>query len=164
MGAQHQGVSHACPPSWLAPPCCRAHGARTAPSPSACGPLASKARHFLLGIHPFLASFLPADGTALLQIFPVAKRLADCVVPAEYGIAPDYKLRIGKKIASELIGKLLADLENSSRDCDVPAHEVAGIQHPAAPSESSGVHGSGDEVLSSQVRPARLLTCPTPTC
>lgn len=86
-----------------------------------------------------------------MKVFPVAKRLADCVVPAEYGIAPDYKLRIGKKIASELIGKLLADLENSSRDCDAAAHEAAGRLHPLAPSESSAVHGSGDEVLSSQV-------------
>jgi len=59
-----------------------------------------------------------------MQVFPVAKRLADCVVPAEYGIVPDYKLRIGKKIASELIGKLLADLQNSCDDCDAAATEV----------------------------------------
>lgn len=101
-----------------------------------------------------------------MQVFPVAKRLADCVVPAEYGIVPDYKLRIGKKIASELIGKLLADLQNSCDDCDAAATEVAGMLHPAAPSEGSGVHGSGDEVLSSQVWQAPRTQTPAqvPSC
>lgn len=81
-----------------------------------------------------------------VQIFPVAKRLADCVVPAEYGISPDYKLRIGKKIASELIGKLLADLDNSRRDCDAESQEATVLQQPITPSESSIVHASGDEI------------------
>jgi hypothetical protein len=47
-----------------------------------------------------------------MQVFPLAKKLADCVIPAEYGISPDFKLRIGHKIAKELIGKLLLDLDN----------------------------------------------------
>ena len=52
------------------------------------------------------------QGCICAQVFPLAKKLADCVIPAEYGISPDFKLRIGHKIAKELIGKLLLDLDN----------------------------------------------------
>ena len=47
-----------------------------------------------------------------MQVYPLAKQLADCVIPAEYGITPEFKLRIGHKIAKELIGKLMLDLDN----------------------------------------------------
>lgn len=47
-----------------------------------------------------------------MQVMPLARTLADCVIPAEYGISPQYKLRIGSKIAKELVDKLLLDLEN----------------------------------------------------
>lgn len=42
----------------------------------------------------------------------VAKQLADCVIPNEYGIDPPGKMRIGSKICCALLGKLLADLAN----------------------------------------------------
>ncbi len=42
----------------------------------------------------------------------VAKQLADCVIPNEYGIDPAGKMRIGSKICCALLGKLLADLAN----------------------------------------------------
>lgn len=61
-----------------------------------------------------------------LQVFPIAKELADCVIPAEYGISADHKLRIGKKIAAELIGKLLCDIENSKKDCQAAAYAATG--------------------------------------
>ena len=41
-----------------------------------------------------------------------AKVLAEAVIPNEYGIDPAQKLRIGSKICSALLGKLLADLAN----------------------------------------------------
>lgn len=41
-----------------------------------------------------------------------AKVLADAVIPNEYGIDDQQKLRIGSKICSALMGKLLADLAN----------------------------------------------------
>lgn len=41
-----------------------------------------------------------------------AKQLAEAVIPNEYGIDPPQKLRIGSKICSALLGKLLADLAN----------------------------------------------------
>lgn len=42
----------------------------------------------------------------------MAKQLADCVIPNEYGIDPAGKMRIGSKICCALLGKLLADLAN----------------------------------------------------
>ena len=41
-----------------------------------------------------------------------AKELANAVIPNEYGIDPSGKLRIGSKICSSLLGKILADLAN----------------------------------------------------
>lgn len=41
-----------------------------------------------------------------------AKVLAEAVIPNEYGINPEQKLRIGSKICNALLGKLLADLGN----------------------------------------------------
>ena len=67
-----------------------------------------------------------------LQVFPIAKELADCVIPAEYGISAAHKLRIGKKIAAELIGKLLCDLENSRADCEAAALDASGGEPASA--------------------------------
>jgi hypothetical protein len=67
-------------------------------------------------------------------VFPIAKQLADCVIPAEYGITPAHKLRIAKKVASELIGKLLVDLENSRKDCEASAYDATGEQVTATTS------------------------------
>ena len=41
-----------------------------------------------------------------------AKQLADAVIPNEYGIDPCSKLRIGSKICTNLLGKVMADLGN----------------------------------------------------
>lgn len=41
-----------------------------------------------------------------------AKVLAEAVIPNEYGINPEQKLRIGSKICNALLGKLLADMGN----------------------------------------------------
>ena len=46
----------------------------------------------------------------------VAKQLADCVIPNEYGIDPGSKIRIGSKICCALLGKLLADLSNMQEE------------------------------------------------
>ena len=46
------------------------------------------------------------------QCLQTAKVLADAVIPNEYGIDDQQKLRIGSKICSALMGKLLADLAN----------------------------------------------------
>jgi hypothetical protein len=62
---------------------------------------------FLFATH--VLNILTDCGT---QVLPLVKKLADCVIPAEYGITPQYKLQIGQKIAKELVSKLLLDLEN----------------------------------------------------
>ena len=53
-----------------------------------------------------------------LRIGPVqiAKQLADCVIPNEYGIDAGSKMRIGSKICCALLGKLLADLSNMQEE------------------------------------------------
>ena len=47
-----------------------------------------------------------------MRCVQTAKQLAEAVIPNEYGIDPAQKLRIGSKICSALLGKLLADLAN----------------------------------------------------
>jgi inositol hexakisphosphate/diphosphoinositol-pentakisphosphate kinase len=42
----------------------------------------------------------------------VAKILADSVIPNEYGIDDEGKLKIGSKICTVLLGKVLSDLNN----------------------------------------------------
>jgi hypothetical protein len=44
------------------------------------------------------------------ELYATSRQLAACVVPHEYGLEPAQKLRIGAKIAAELVAKLLMDL------------------------------------------------------
>lgn len=99
----------------------------------------------------------PEQCGVLLQVFPLAKKLADCVIPAEYGISPDFKLRIGHKIAKELIGKLLLDLDNvkaesfsadqdlMQRSAEVPGLLSGAPDLPGMPPEMRDVVRGGDE-------------------
>ncbi|XP_070041735.1 inositol hexakisphosphate and diphosphoinositol-pentakisphosphate kinase VIP2-like isoform X2 [Nicotiana tomentosiformis] len=50
------------------------------------------------------------------ELFEVAQLLADGVIPNEYGINPKQKLKIGSKIASRLLGKILIDLRNTREE------------------------------------------------
>lgn len=59
-----------------------------------------------------------------------AKELANAVIPNEYGIDPSGKLRIGSKICSSLLGKILADLANM-RDESLATVNVQ-VEHPHA--------------------------------
>ncbi|KAG2489657.1 hypothetical protein HYH03_011935 [Edaphochlamys debaryana] len=67
----------------------------------------------------------------LEELYIVAKLLADVVIPCEYGLDPGGKLRIGSKIANELLGKLLVDLasmreESMATACMEPGHGARG--------------------------------------
>lgn len=57
----------------------------------------------------------------LEPVYRRAKVLADAVIPNEYGIDSDGKLRIGAKICEELVGKLLADLASMRQESIVTA-------------------------------------------
>ncbi|PIA28010.1 hypothetical protein AQUCO_07400097v1 [Aquilegia coerulea] len=57
---------------------------------------------------------LNLDG--LDELFKVAQLLADGVIPNEYGINPQQKLKIGSKIARRLLGKILIDLRNTREE------------------------------------------------
>ena len=46
----------------------------------------------------------------LEELYEISRALAVCVVPNEYGISDYQKLKIGAKIAKELLGKILLDL------------------------------------------------------
>ncbi|XP_041008387.1 inositol hexakisphosphate and diphosphoinositol-pentakisphosphate kinase VIP1-like isoform X1 [Juglans microcarpa x Juglans regia] len=50
------------------------------------------------------------------ELFKVAQILADGVIPNEYGINPNQKLKIGSKIARRLLGKILIDLRNTREE------------------------------------------------
>ncbi|KAM7279025.1 hypothetical protein ACFE04_006159 [Oxalis oulophora] len=50
------------------------------------------------------------------ELFKVAQKLADGVIPNEYGINAKQKLKIGSKIARRLLGKLLIDLRNTREE------------------------------------------------
>ncbi|CAH8385688.1 unnamed protein product [Eruca vesicaria subsp. sativa] len=50
------------------------------------------------------------------ELFKVAQLLADGVIPNEYGINPQQKLKIGSKVARRLMGKILIDLRNTREE------------------------------------------------
>ncbi|XP_010550091.1 PREDICTED: inositol hexakisphosphate and diphosphoinositol-pentakisphosphate kinase 2-like isoform X2 [Tarenaya hassleriana] len=52
----------------------------------------------------------------LYELFNVVQLLADGVIPNEYGINPQQKLKIGSKIARRLLGKILIDLRNTREE------------------------------------------------
>ncbi|XP_010551872.1 PREDICTED: inositol hexakisphosphate and diphosphoinositol-pentakisphosphate kinase 1-like isoform X1 [Tarenaya hassleriana] len=56
------------------------------------------------------------DLKGLYELFNVAQLLADGVIPNEYGINPQQKLKIGSKIARRLLGKILIDLRNTREE------------------------------------------------
>lgn len=94
-----------------------------------------------------------------LQVMPLARTLADCVIPAEYGISPQYKLRIGSKIAKELVDKLLLDLENVkaesfSADRDLLSRSLDLAGGGASDGAADVVQGGDDDM---QVRCTRVV-------
>lgn len=65
-------------------------------------------------------------------LLPLAKVLADGVVPNEYGTHPHSRLRVGATIARDLIRKLLMDLGNTR-------NESFGLQQvPCQPTDATG--------------------------
>ncbi|GJM96235.1 hypothetical protein PR202_ga13053 [Eleusine coracana subsp. coracana] len=52
----------------------------------------------------------------LEELFKASQILADGVIPNEYGINPQQKLKIGSKIARRLLGKILIDLRNTREE------------------------------------------------
>ena len=57
-----------------------------------------------------------------------AKALADAVIPNEYGIDPDSKVRIGSKICCALLGKILADLANMREESLATAVSTSSLE------------------------------------
>lgn len=50
-----------------------------------------------------LDHILPRD--TLLEVYILARSLAVIVIPAEYGVNPEMKLKIGQKICGKLLGR-----------------------------------------------------------
>ena len=84
---------------------------------------------------------IPSD-QPLLQ---VAKVLADSVIPNEYGIDPEGKLKIGSKICTVLLGKILSDLQNMREESLITAVRAS----PLFPAHSASRPESLQETLSS---------------
>ncbi|KAK9823756.1 hypothetical protein WJX72_005206 [[Myrmecia] bisecta] len=74
-------------------------------------------------------------GLDIKEVYKTAKTLADSVIPNEYGIDPHGKLRIGSKICSSLLGKVLADLQNM-REESVATAGMEGYSEPVSPFDS----------------------------
>uniref|UniRef100_A0A0A9CJY4 diphosphoinositol-pentakisphosphate 1-kinase n=1 Tax=Arundo donax TaxID=35708 RepID=A0A0A9CJY4_ARUDO len=68
--------------------------------------------------------------TGLSDLFKVSQLLADGVIPNEYGINPNQKLKIGSKIARCLLGKILIDLHNTRREVTAAAAESNTYKDP----------------------------------
>jgi len=112
---------------------------------------------------------------ALPELLPLAKLLADGVVPNEYGTHPHSKLRIGGTIARDLVKKLLVDLGNTREETfrttasaglvatDAPGSEpeacnISGWQRQVMAERGVRVRGAAEHAMSSPVkalRPAR---------
>lgn len=63
----------------------------------------------------------PAGVSKAVHPLQAAKVLADSVIPNEYGIDPEGKLKIGSKICTVLLGKILSDLQNMREESLVTA-------------------------------------------
>ncbi|KAI8468422.1 MAG: histidine phosphatase superfamily-domain-containing protein [Monoraphidium minutum] len=57
----------------------------------------------------------------LRELYATSRQLAACVVPHEYGLEADQKLRIGSKIAAELVAKVMMDLASMQEESTVTA-------------------------------------------
>ncbi|KAH7675469.1 Histidine phosphatase superfamily clade-2 protein [Dioscorea alata] len=68
------------------------------------------------------------------ELFKVAQLLADGVIPNEYGINPEQKLKIGSKIARRLLGKILIDLHNTREEAISVAELKANQDKSSMPS------------------------------
>jgi inositol hexakisphosphate/diphosphoinositol-pentakisphosphate kinase len=85
-------------------------------------------------------------------LLPVAKILADGVVPNEYGTHPHSRLRVGATIARDLIRKLLMDLGNTR-------NESFGLQQvPCVQTDPAGSSGNMLEPPTQQQQQAALQT------
>ncbi|KIY93222.1 inositolhexakisphosphate/diphosphoinositol-pentakisphosphatekinase [Monoraphidium neglectum] len=76
----------------------------------------------------------------LQELYAKARQLAACVVPHEYGLEAEQKLRIGSKIAAELLTKLLMDLASMQ---DESMATAAMERDMAAARGGAGSAGSG---------------------
>jgi inositol hexakisphosphate/diphosphoinositol-pentakisphosphate kinase len=63
--------------------------------------------------------------SGLPELHAVAKQLADVVIPNEYGISPEQKLRIGAKICSTLLGKILRDFTAVREESTAAWHDAS---------------------------------------
>ncbi|KAM0943706.1 putative phosphotransferase with a phosphate group as acceptor [Dioscorea sansibarensis] len=73
------------------------------------------------------------------ELFKVAQLLADGVIPNEYGINPEQKLKIGSKIARRLLGKILIDLRNTREEAISVAELKANQDKSSMPSKPKKV-------------------------
>ncbi|CAA3005816.1 inositol hexakisphosphate and diphosphoinositol-pentakisphosphate kinase 2-like isoform X4 [Olea europaea subsp. europaea] len=71
------------------------------------------------------------------ELFKVAQLLADGVIPNEYGINPQQKLKIGSKIARRLLGKILIDLRNTREEA-ISVAELKGNQEYTTKASGTG--------------------------
>ena len=88
---------------------------------------------------------------ALHELLPLAKLLADGVVPNEYGTHPHSKLRIGGAIARDLLKKLLADLSNTRDETFLTVRQQSG--QDGQPGDDAGGPAVGNSTGADEPEP-----------
>lgn len=90
---------------------------------------------------------LQPDVRVLRELYTVAKSLADCVIPCEYGAHTTGKLNIGSTICGELLGKLLMDMAAMRDESAVVSTQPTTPRGPEAP--RTAFQGSSDDLSAS---------------
>ncbi|KAK9799737.1 hypothetical protein WJX73_006464 [Symbiochloris irregularis] len=91
-------------------------------------------------------------------LYRTAKQAADAVIPNEYGIDPQGKLRIGSKICCNLLGKVLADLANMREE----SLATAGMDASSEPLSPFASYVSDQEKEKQRVASGVAAGAPTP--
>jgi hypothetical protein len=88
-----------------------------------------------------------------------AQVLADSVIPNEYGISPEQKIQVGKKICGPLMDKLLTDLHRAREESEATwswekslrSTNLGGKAHAGGAAGSDGIqHSSGEDDAAAQ--------------
>lgn len=80
------------------------------------------------------------------NLYSCTKALADCVVPQEYGITKEEKLRIAQGIVTPLLKKIRADLKCNLTGIWESDQQINDYANQLDPSYSKGIHTPGRHV------------------
>ncbi|KAI9074085.1 hypothetical protein K1719_043930 [Acacia pycnantha] len=109
---------------------------------------------------PKIAKYLEERCYKELRSGHIKLALAGGVIPNEYGINPKQKLKIGSKIARRLLGKILIDLRNRTREEALSVAELKSNQDLDSSTLKTGLDDavSNSKLLDNNDEPRRSNT------